>query len=130
MRAMSKQDRNSHVPPSAFPDEPHTTLESLSFAEPDVASIEAWSSQLPLVNIEETTQQLAMAIAEVTILEAPPQQRFLLIESLRSLIHYIYTRSDRAQSGQQQSRNATQRNATPAQVLQSNLCRAYAYVFR
>ncbi len=106
-------------------EEPTTSIDELSFAAAEVAAVEQWASRLPLVNIDETTQQLAMAVAEVSILNAPASLRFDLVESLRPLVHYVYSRADRAASaGQREYSN------TPAHALQSNLCRAYEYVFK
>ena len=101
-----------------------SSIAALSFCPTNLAGLQQWAADLPLVNTTETTKQLLLAVAELAILEVSPAERLALVEELRPLVHYVCARVDRLAL---QSQTANSMAATHA--MQHNLYRCYHYVF-
>ncbi|WP_323751299.1 GTPase [Marinobacter sp.] len=68
---------------------PEQKTSSLSFCDTTPKAFRAWTRQLPMANIGETSRQLYHAIIEVNQLFLPPQQRMQLLELARDKIHFV-----------------------------------------
>ncbi|MEP3561918.1 MAG: GTPase, partial [Marinobacter sp.] len=68
---------------------PEQKTASLSFCDTSPKAFRAWTRQLPMANIGETSRQLYHAIIEVNQLFLPPQQRMQFLELARDKIHFV-----------------------------------------
>jgi len=103
---------------------PSNQLSALSFAATDTVAIKEWASALPLANTQETASRLMMATAEIAQLNATPNAKFEYLEAVRSILHYICARLDRAA----QKADADEQHLASAQELLLGLCLGYKSV--
>ncbi len=68
---------------------PKQDLISLTFDAAVPKKMNAWVGSLPKVNVGESSRQLYSAIQELNRFKTDPKNRFLLLEELRSSIHYV-----------------------------------------
>jgi len=68
---------------------PEQTLRTLSFCEPTPSHLSEWVTQLPMINLGESSKQLYHAIIELNQLIINPEARFKLIEIIREPIQQV-----------------------------------------
>lgn len=68
---------------------PEQTLRTLSFCEPTPSHLSEWVTQLPMLNLGESSKQLYHAIIEINQLIINPEARFKLIEIIREPIQRV-----------------------------------------
>ncbi len=101
-----------------------TAPPTLSFCAVEAAALEQWTTELPLVNTQETTRLLSLAAAELSEIEVSPQLRVELLDVIRPSLRYICNRIDRASL----SKGSRDTGATSHPLLR-NMCNAYRIAF-
>lgn len=105
---------------------PEQKTASLSFCDTTPKAFRAWTRQLPMANIGETSRQLYHAIIELNHLFLPPQQRMQFLELARDKIHFVCTELSRHFLGLAIALPEKQRKiANLTQALQLHLASGY-----
>ncbi len=105
---------------------PEQKTASLSFCDTSPKAFRAWTQQLPMANVGETSRQLYHAIIELNHLFLPPQQRMQFLELAREKIHFVCNELSRHFLGLAVALPEKQRKiANLTQALQLHLASGY-----